>query len=752
MPDSTTAARVRRSDSFLQPVSRSSGQLHVWLWTTAASLAFALSGVALDVLGSAGHFLILAHIAAVAIPALRLGRRGAWGGGLMSALAFAATDAVYSKMLGRSHETPGDLAIVVLTSLALAVLCGEFGQALHRQRQLTERARRSEQRFNNLLNSLPSGLLAVDSEGRIVLANRTAVDLLGCPLDDTLGSSLLRFVPEGDQPRMNEALAERQPGPPIRIPVVRPDGHRSRMGWLFSPYVEEGRPGVLLYFWDDEMTIQREQEATTLAAAVSSLREGVVLADQEGRIRFANRAAAAIYGCRSPGTMVGRALRDFAGASMVDGFEDRIARAQSTGSSYEALVRRESGAEVPVHVTTSPVRIDGALFGTIDVVTDLTEQKQIANRAALADKLATLGRLVAGAAHEINNPLGAVLAHAELLQLDGAVPQSQITSLDVIIQETRRAGRIVRDLLSYARQNPIVKADVPLDRIVSDVLTMRAGYHRSNGIEVQVWNDARDVIVHADADQVKQVLLNLIVNAEDVIKERLDRRLEVRMTRVGTAALVLIDDSGPGVPETLRQRVFEPFFTTKPEGKGTGLGLSVSYGIVREHGGRIWVEASPKGGARFVVQLPLGKPAVEGEAMQLTPPVPAVTTPARTLRVLIVDDEPGIRRAAARILSRHGHSVTTAEGGSRALELARQETFDVIICDLRMPDLTGPECHAALKREGRLRDVVFVVATGDVADAQSHEFVHSEHLTVLLKPFDMASLLAVLTKCEPAVA
>jgi two-component system NtrC family sensor kinase len=202
-----------------------------------------------------------------------------------------------------------------------------------------------------------------------------------------------------------------------------------------------------------------------------------------------------------------------------------------------------------------------------------------------------------------------------------------------------------------------------------------------------------------------------------------------------------VEDSGLGVPEAVRGQIFEPFFTTKPEGEGSGLGLSVSYGIVREHGGQIWVEDSALGGASFVLELA----AVEDRAGGAVPAAAAATVAPNARpsprRVLLVDDEESIRATAQRILQRHGHDVDVAADGAAALLLLEAMEYDIVLCDLRMPNLSGAELYAELRRRGLARDAQFVVTTGDIADADAQRFLGEGQVPVLIKAFELTALL-----------
>lgn len=249
-----------------------------------------------------------------------------------------------------------------------------------------------------------------------------------------------------------------------------------------------------------------------------------------------------------------------------------------------------------------------------------------------------------------------------------------------------------------------------------------------------------EALVFGDTDQLKQVLLNLVVNAEHALRRAATRRLLVTLEEHGALRRVVVEDSGPGVPEELRGRIFEPFFTTKPEGEGSGLGLSVSYGIVKEHGGELWHEQPAGGGARFVIELPACREAALGAASLPATPAAALRTGAPQ-RVLLVEDEEALRSIGQRVLRRVGHAVDVAADGHAALALLEAGSYDVVLCDVRMPNLTGPELFAELERRGALRRMRFVATTGDIADPDTQAFPERSGVPVLLKPFQLTGLL-----------
>lgn len=746
------SSRIRKSGQalFLEDIPRGL-ESRRWAVSAMAAILFALSAPLSETHPILGHLLVIAQVLAIAFPAWYFGATGAVGGSLLSLLAFAATDAVVAVQVGVVRAGLWqDLLLVGTATAGLGTVCGALGQGRVTQQQANGALRVAERRLAALIDAMPTGFLVASASGRIEFTNAQARRLLGLgeQPDHAIGRTLQDLVDAPSWSTLSHHLADPQPGEPIRLRLV--GGVGVRTGWVFGRPTDMGAGRALAFFWNAEEQIRREEEALSLDAAVRSLLEGVLLVDVAGVIRYANQAGAHIYGYDDPSELVGSLLRDHVAPRLLDGYEERMAAARSVGWSAEVAVRRPSGEELDVHVTTSPVRRGGVVIGTVGVVRDLTESKQIARRTALADKQATLGRLVAGVAHEINNPLAAVVSHAELLQGRDDLDVDARQSLGVIQSEGKRAGRIVRDLLAFARQRPVARTRVDLSEVALQCIALRESYARAAGIQVSVQSTG-PALVHADPDQLKQVILNLLGNAEDAVKPCATKRIQVMVGHRQGNAVLSVSDSGPGVPEALRQQIFEPFFTTKKEGQGTGLGLAVSGGIVAEHGGRLTVDSGSLGGAEFVIQLP----GAAGEALRPSEnpaPAPVHGSPVAGRHVLLVDDEASIARGVSRLLERKGHAVRVATSGAEALTLARASRPDVIISDFRMPGMSGKELHTRLTAEGLLADVLFVISTGDIADADAHDFVQASGAPVLMKPYELQQLLAVMGRAPASRA
>ncbi len=406
---------------------------------------------------------------------------------------------------------------------------------------------------------------------------------------------------------------------------------------------------------------------------------------------------------------------------------------------FETSFYRKDGDVRTIQVTYSTPRLDEEV---LCVIRDVTDQKMLQEQLIQSEKMSAIGQLVSGVAHELNNPLAGISAFAQLLLSEKRFPPDQRTAAEMIYAEARRASRIVQNLLTFARQHKPERTPTSVNQVLDDTLELRGYELRVRGIDVQRDYDEQSPETMADAHQLQQVFLNLITNAEQAMEraERDQQRLTIRTRRAGDLIRIEVEDTGPGIPPNLLERIFNPFFTTKPTGSGTGLGLSISLGIVREHEGRIWAENATQGGARFVIELPIVAPRPTGEF----PSAPASQPVPDRLHVLVVDDEASVRVALQRYLSSKGHEVETTASGREALARMREDAFDAVIIDMRMPDVSGEQLFGELKARDPSYAERVIFTTGQLVDDSVRNFLASTGRPCVPKPFEFTAFDQVL--------
>jgi signal transduction histidine kinase len=362
-----------------------------------------------------------------------------------------------------------------------------------------------------------------------------------------------------------------------------------------------------------------------------------------------------------------------------------------------------------------------------------------------SEKIATMGSLLAGVAHELNNPLAVVLGQSHLLRESAENPQVAARA-EKIVTGADRCVRIVRNFLAMARQQAPERSQVGLNELVENSVELVAYELRTDNVEV-VLTLADDVpILWADQHQLQQVVINIVTNAHHALRKcpPTERMLSIatRSDRALQQVRLAISDTGPGIPAPIRAKIFEPFFTTKPVGEGTGLGLSLCRSIVEQHGGTITVESEPGRGTTFEIALPvLARPASPDRSSAAE-----TATPVGTRRILVVDDERELAEVLVEALGREGHRVEIACHGADALRRLEQHSYDLVVSDTKMPVMDGIELYRelALRFPALSKRIIFV--TGDVLDAEKRRFLEASGAPFLTKPFDLGEIRRVVRR------
>ena len=504
---------------------------------------------------------------------------------------------------------------------------------------------------------------------------------------------------------------------------------------------------------EDEVANQTRSLMSSLGATASAERnlrllmeavpDAITVVDRDGIVLDANTA--------------GRTLASGGGGEKrsafvwLEGPGLRIARENLTAA-FDGELRR---FEVPFHrpdsgegtgqVLLAPVREGGRIPKVLMLVRDITDQRRAQTQLQQAEKLAAMGQLVSGVAHEINNPAAIISGFAQTLLLD-QLGTEQRETVQMMYDEATRIGRITSNLLAFARAGSKERTLVELNEIVRRTFALRSYHLATLNITVNLDLDDANPKAWANGSEVQQMLLNLLINAEQALLTVSEKRtITIRTAVAGDDGVWLqVADSGPGIPPNIQEKIFDPFFTTKPEGAGTGLGLSICYGIVHDHGGRISVDSVPGHGATFTIALPR-----DARTRQRTTPAPMpipeeARTPDGNLSVLLIDDEEGLRRAVVSFLKRRGMHVIAVEDGGDALRVLRRERFDVIVSDVRMPGMSGGEFLERLRRDHPAMVKRLIFTTGDTFAPDTSTLLRDAGVPSLVKPYDFSQLESVL--------
>jgi len=367
--------------------------------------------------------------------------------------------------------------------------------------------------------------------------------------------------------------------------------------------------------------------------------------------------------------------------------------------------------------------------------------------------------MVSGVAHELSNPLTSIAGYAHRLLARQDFP-GRADEVRHIYEEAERAGTILRQLLLNARETVPERRMVSLNQIVQRAMDLQRFSFAAEKIRVEIDLDPVLPFIQGDPGHLQQVLMNLVGNAQQAIEQHgQGGTIRLSTKRIGERRVLLeVADNGPGIPQIILARIFDPFFTTKPVGVGTGLGLSIVLSVVREHGGQVHVSSPPQGGAVFQIELPAASEMAYDEA--LGSPLPALASihsgmpkPAssenrlglalgsgKAARVLVVEDEPTVARLIADVLEDEGMHVEVLQDGREALDRAARQSFDLVICDMKMPGLDGQHFYKSLEQSGNSLRERFLFVTGDVIAAQTREFLERNHLPHVAKPFRVEEL------------
>lgn len=380
-------------------------------------------------------------------------------------------------------------------------------------------------------------------------------------------------------------------------------------------------------------------------------------------------------------------------------------------------------------------------LGWLEVHQDITIRRQIESGLFHHERLAVLGQMISGIAHELNNALTSIFGYAQLVRKRARGFEWE-TETRYILEEGERARRIAQNLLLFARGSEGERTRVNVNEIVKRTVEMRGHELRLENIDVEPELDEQLAEAIADAAQVQQVLLNLVLNAEQAIRQAKESgHIWIRTRSISPSRIAIeVADDGPGVPPEVVLRIFDPFFTTKPAGVGTGLGLSIVYGIVHQHGGQVSVENRPGGGAVFAVELPS---ATNSSASDTRPYLIGASisgdvarkAKARGSRILVVEDEPTIAQLIADVLSEEGHFVETILDSRQGLDLALRHWYDLVICDLRMPHLDGRAFYRQLASSENPLQHRLIFVTGDTLAPRTVDFLRKCGLPYVAKPF-----------------
>ena len=631
--------------------------------------------------------------------------------------------------------------------------------------------RESETRFTELFQTLREGVYLASADDRITEVNPALAHMLGFDTKEDLLNreiaSLYRRTEERaeEQNQLNDlgflraheiTLKHRQEGRNVvavhtTAAIRDPAGKFVRYQGTFVDVTEQR---------EMERRLHREQEFA--GRLMDSFPDLVIALDTDARYTFVSPQILEILGFR-PEELVGKRMggrTDPADrVAMMELFDDLIFKRLSEGQ-IEYRTQHKNGAWRVFRASARPLHDEnGQITGVIASARDITEQQRLQQQLIQSERLAAMGQMIAGVAHELNNPLTAILGVTELLR-DQATDENVGRQLDLAHRQARRAAHIVQSLLVFSRPSTPRNTLLHLPDLLQRTLQLHEHSLRSNHIHVDLAARPDLPTVLGDSNQLTQVFLNLIVNAEQAIHEVRDHgTLRIRLGVVGDRVLITFQDDGVGIRRELLPRIFDPFFTTKRPGRGTGLGLSICMAIVREHNGDISAQPLPDGGSVFTVSLPvctesvaMVEPTGPSAKVSRAETLEASDSPLAHKRILVVDDEESILELVSDSLGARGCRVDRAGSSEKALELAARNSYDAILCDLNLESVSGSVVSGFDLHDHIMKNLaagprpLFIFMTGDLVGAAVGDRASREGNRFLQKPFRIADLLALLSE------
>ena len=590
------------------------------------------------------------------------------------------------------------------------------------------------------LDATLDAVLTIDNEDRAILYNCRFVDMWGIPAR-LLVSSEAQPIRQHlmDQLVDPEILAERHrfilvhPTATVHCELNTEDGRC--IDCYSVPLLDAGSQpgGRIWYFLDVTDACRTEKEVQLLRAAVAVSRDGIIVTDVSGVVVYVNEAMSKIFGY-SGGDLLQTQVIDCGLPEEQKSLEDLL---EVGDASREVRFRHRDGEMRWAAISTSQVRDDEGLpTAVLAIVRDVTDEKRLQERLYRADKMVTVGQLLSGVAHELNNPLTSVMGFVELILALNDLPGTVKADLLAIQQETERASHIVRNLLSVVRIHEPRREAVDLNALIRNTVGLRAYDLRLDNILTALDLGDRLPSPLVDPYQIQQVLLNLISNAHQAItlSDRKGGTLTMRSQFVAPNTVrIQVTDDGPGIAPDVMPRLFDTFFTTKPEGMGTGLGLSICQSIIKDHAGHLRVESEPGRGATFIIELPVTRQIVK----QAPGPVLEEARPLsrQSRRILVVDDEELVSSMLSRLFRRLDHEVVTALSATKALEYLAVQSFDAVLLDIRMPDMDGKELFRTIQQRWPQMAQRVAFLTGDVLSPPTQAFLETAGRPALDKPF-----------------
>ena len=620
----------------------------------------------------------------------------------------------------------------------------------------------SEIRFNELFESLREGIFFNAPDGQVLDANPALLHMLGYDskeelqqlnfremyVNPSLRDTLLRELEQVGSIQDREVAFRRKDGTQISC-LVSGFAVRDTFGRIVRV---QGTLVDITERLEIENRLRQEQEF--IRRLIASFPDMIGVFDRDGRFTFISQRVQDVLGA-SPEEFVGE---EFGGRAhpedrprLVEMFR-RLTSGEIPYAQVEYRAQHAEGSWRMLRASAGPLfDAAGKITGVVASARDVTESRQFEQQLAQKEKFASMGQMMAGAAHELNNPLTAILGVSDLLR-ERATDEATRRQVEIVLQQARRAAGIVQNLLAFARPPALGRTTVRLDELIQRALQLQQASLRQKNITVDFQPPASLPTIVGDPKLLTQVFLNLITNAEQAISSVRDHgALKISLECSEGNLTATFADDGPGISPENAGKLFDPFFTTKRPGGGSGLGLTISLAVAKEHGGRIEVQTSSPGGATFRVVLPVptenfSQPATSAPLTEGGRTAPALPHVLRGHSALVVDDEDSIREIVQEGLSARGMAVEGAASAEEALAHLAKNSYDVVLCDFNLPGLNGEQLFNQLRAQANVSPPRFVFMTGDMLEPDVIASFQKRGAHLMQKPFHVAALVTLLSE------
>jgi len=494
----------------------------------------------------------------------------------------------------------------------------------------------------------------------------------------------------------------------------------------------------------EEKTIELRESEEQYKNLFEDANAGIITLDLDHQITSVNRKFEKLVE-RNRKDLIGKNIHDIFEVIDEEQYQDTFKNLLNDKDplSYEVKIQTPKGTRI-LDVNSSYIYYKDELEGIQQIYRDVTEKKFYQDQLLQTEKLASLGELMSGVAHELNNPLSIIFGFSELLYKEKGLEPNILRKVEKIFDASLRGKKIIENLLRFAREKQLEFSKIDVNKIIDDTIEIRDYDLKVNNIRV-IKNFKKELpLIYGDPNQLQQILLNLINNSYDAIREAGKKgKIEIKTHVKNNAILIEITDDGPGIPEKIQDKIFDPFFTTKETGRGTGLGLSLSYGLIKDHGGTIYLDKAYTDGAKFVISLPVKKD-FEETTSELTKSYDNITKKAK---ILVIDDEEYILDLSREILEKENHLVDVAQSGKEAKKLIEKNDYDLIISDIKMPgEIGGVELfYIVSSMKPELKDKIIFI-TGDKVSQDTCKFLAEQKNIHIDKPFSIDTYLNAVKK------